>query len=60
MDSTIIIVIAFAYSFASGVFCAMIAEDKYRGQFVWFMNGFLFNLVAIIAIGFLPSKAIKL
>jgi hypothetical protein len=60
MDSIIVIGIAFAYSFASGIFCSMIAEDKYRGQFIWFVNGFLFNVIAIIAIGFLPSKAIKL
>jgi len=60
MDSTIIITIATAYSVASGIFCAMIAEDKYRGQMIWFINGFLFNVIAIVAIGFLPSKAIKI
>ena len=36
--------------------CAMIAGQKNRSQFGWFLLGFLFSLIALIILIILPRK----
>lgn len=44
---------------ASGVFCAGIASVKGRGAFGWFVLGFLFPLISLLALIALPAAAPK-
>lgn len=36
--------------------CAMIADQKNRSQFGWFLLGFLFSLIALVVLVLLPRK----
>lgn len=44
---------------ASGVFCAGIASAKGRSAFGWFVLGFLFPLISLLALIALPAAAPK-
>lgn len=37
-----------------GGFCAWLADEKGRSFLAWFMLGFFFSLVALLALGFAP------
>ena len=45
--------------FIFGIFCSYIASQKNRNPIVWFFLGFFFSLIALIAIGVVPSQAAK-
>lgn len=36
--------------------CAMIANEKNRSPFGWFLLGFLFSLIALVVLVLLPRK----
>ena len=42
-----------------GAFSGFVASEKGREESVWFINGFLFSFVALIAICGLPSNSRK-
>jgi hypothetical protein len=38
-----------------GCFCSFVAKEKNRDRAAWFLNGFFFSLIALIAVSGLPS-----
>ena len=42
-----------------GAFSGFVASEKGREEIVWFINGFLFSFVALIAICGLPANSRK-
>ena len=40
-----------------GIFCSYIASQKNRNPVAWFFLGFFFSLIALIAIGVVPSQS---
>ncbi len=53
METVIIIIVI--TSFFTGIMSSIIAKDRNRDQFWWFILGFLFNLLGMIAIALLPK-----
>jgi hypothetical protein len=56
-DATVIlIVILVVVGVINGAFTAWVAEEKGRSS-AWFILGFLFSVLALLAVGLAPSKS---
>ena len=51
----ILILIAFAYVFATAFFSAAIAASKNRSETGWFLLGLFFGPLALFSVGFMPK-----
>ena len=47
--------LVFVQGVAVGSFCSYIAGQKARDRFTWFLLGFLFSLLALVAIASIPA-----
>ena len=45
--------------FIAGIFCFNVAEEKGYNGFLWFIGGFLFNFIALIAVAGLPDRKLR-
>ncbi len=45
--------------FIAGLFCFNVAEEKGYNGFLWFIGGFLFSFIALIAVSGLPDKKLR-
>ena len=45
--------------FIAGLFCFNVAEEKGYNGFLWFIGGFLFSFIALIAVAGLPDKKLR-
>jgi hypothetical protein len=52
----VILVAAVVYGLVCGSFTAMVASSRGRDGTGWFVLGFLFGLLALLAVGFMESK----
>lgn len=48
-------IIILAQSIVFGGFCSFIAKEKNRGAFSWFILGFLFSLISVLALIAVPK-----
>lgn len=55
METLVIIAAAFLYSIFCASICKMIAASKGRDASNWVVLGFIFGVVGIIGVGFLPE-----
>ena len=55
MELRIWVGLALVVGIVFGAFCAYIAETKHRNGGTWFLFGFVFNLVALLAVIGVPS-----
>ena len=53
-DFSIFLVIMFVYSVVCGSYCATLAEEKKRSAMLWFLGGFFFGIIALIAVAGIP------
>lgn len=56
MEFVLVILISVAVSVAIGIVCSSAASNKGWRTDIWFLLGFLFNLIALIIIPVLPRK----
>jgi hypothetical protein len=56
MNSGVLFILIALYSIICGVFCMTLAENKGYGVGVWFLSGFFFGILALIAAAGLPLK----
>ena len=45
--------------FIAGLFCFNVAEEKGYNGFLWFIGGFLFSVIALIAVAGLPDRKLR-
>ena len=45
--------------FIAGLFCFNVAEEKGYNGFLWFIGGFLFSFIALIAVAGLPDRKLR-
>lgn len=45
--------------FVAGLFVSNVAQEKGYNGFVWFIGGFLFSVIALIAVAGLPDKKLR-
>ena len=45
--------------FIAGIFCFNVAEEKGYNGFLWFIGGFLFSFIALIAVAGLPDRKLR-
>ena len=45
--------------FVAGLFVSNVAQEKGYNGFVWFLGGFLFSVIALIAVAGLPDKKLR-
>ena len=45
--------------FLAGLFCFNVAEEKGYNGFLWFIGGFLFSFIALIAVAGLPDRKLR-
>ena len=43
----------------AGLFCLNVAEEKGYNGFLWFIGGFFFSFIALIAVAGLPDKKLR-
>ena len=43
----------------AGLFCFNVAEEKGYNGFLWFIGGFLFSFIALVAVAGLPDKKLR-
>ena len=43
----------------AGLFCFNVAEEKGYNGFLWFIGGFLFSVIALIAVAGLPDRKLR-
>lgn len=56
--SVVLLVCLLAQALAFGFFCAYIAREKGRGQGNWFLLGFLFSFLAVLALVAIPRREV--
>jgi uncharacterized membrane protein YeaQ/YmgE (transglycosylase-associated protein family) len=54
------VVILFITGVITGAFASKVAEEKGYGSFTWFILGFFFSIIALIAAAGLPDKEARL
>lgn len=59
-ETLILISIPFVWGIIFGCFCAFLAKQKNRDTGAWFILGFLFSLIALIAIAVSPIREKKI
>ena len=52
-------VFALIVFFVAGLFVSNVAQEKGYNGFVWFIGGFLFSVIALIAVAGLPDKKLR-
>ena len=45
--------------FIAGLFCFNVSEEKGYNGFLWFIGGFLFSFIALIAVAGLPDRKLR-
>ena len=45
--------------FVAGLFVSNVAQEKGYNGFVWFIGGFFFSVIALIAVAGLPDKKLR-
>ena len=50
-------VFALIIFFVAGLFVSNVAQEKGYNGFVWFIGGFFFSVIALIAVAGLPDKS---
>ena len=52
-------VFALIIFFVAGLFVSNVAQEKGYNGFVWFIGGFFFSVIALIAVAGLPDKKLR-
>ena len=54
-----VLVISLIVFTITGLYCLNIAEEKGYNGFLWFIGGFLFSFIALIAVTGLPDRKLR-
>ncbi len=59
VETVRILIIYFTLGFITAWYTAVVANAKGYNKFIWFVNGFFFTFIALIAIAGMPMKQNK-